>query len=229
MCGGNAEDLDRLKDWLSRRTENRLFLVEAMVDAVASPNIQLHVSADGSTECVGITDQLLDAGLTHCGDASPSQARCIRDMVRCAHLLADWLGDMGYTGIAGFEFVEYINEDGNRRAFLAELNPRVNGATYPLAVRERISPRSALVSGSVFSGVGSFDEVGRLLSDLLYSPAGDRGILPHTTGSLAYDTCGIIALAPSRPEAAELFAEAELRLSAAALPVDPVSCLAGIR
>src|SRR3954452_19985811 len=65
ICGSGSHDQDRLQDWLSRRVENRIFLVEALVDAVASPNIQIHVSTDGSTECVGITDQLLDPALTH--------------------------------------------------------------------------------------------------------------------------------------------------------------------
>ena len=42
---------------------------------------------------------------------------------------------------------EVIAPDGTRKAFLAELNPRVNGATYRLAIHERLSPRSAFVCG----------------------------------------------------------------------------------
>ena len=209
-----AEDLAELEAWLARRTDNRTYLVEAMVDTVISPNVQVHIFPDGSTECIGITDQLLDRELTHRGNAYPTAARCTGNMVRWACRIGEWLGDTGYTGIAGFDFVEYIASDGNPRAFLAELNPRVNSATYPLAVRERISPASAFVSGTIETGVGTFAELRERIPQLLYSPERKSGILPYMTGCLSFGSCGIIALARSRAEAAELFAEAELSLGA---------------
>lgn len=211
---GSAEDLPALEPWLARRSGNRTYLVEAMVHPVISPNVQIYVSRDGSTESVGITDQLLDRQLTHRGNAYPTGARCTGNMVRWAHRIGEWLGDMGYTGIAGFDFVEYIAPDGNHRAFLAELNPRVNGATYPLAVRERLGPASAFVAGTIETGVGTFAELRERMPQLLYSPERKSGILPYMTGCLSFGSCGIIALAPSRAEAAELYGEAELSLGA---------------
>ena len=220
-------DLDALAGWLSQRTDNRIYLVEALVDMVASPNVQIHISPEGSTECVGMSDQLLDPGLSHQGNAHPSTARCTEDMIQWATTLGEWLGDTGYTGIAGFDFVEYIAPDGTRKAFLAELNPRVNGATYPLVVRERLDPASAFVSGTIGTEIGSFAELRERLPHLLYSREREYGILPYMTGCLAFGACGVIALAPSRFEAAELFAEAELSLGAATLAGEPVGSLAG--
>jgi Pre ATP-grasp domain len=211
---GGAGDLAALEVWLVGGRSNRTYLVEAMVDPVISPNVQIYISPDGSTECVGITDQLLDRELTHRGNAYPTAARCTGNTVRWAGRIGEWLGDMGYTGIAGFDFVEYIASDGKPRAFLAELNPRVNSATYPLAVRERIGPAAALVAGTIETGVGTFAELRERMPQLLYSPARKSGILPYMTGCLSFGSCGIIALARSRGEAAELFGEAELSLAA---------------
>jgi biotin carboxylase len=217
-----SEELDALAEQLSRRTDNRIYLVEAMVEATASPNVQIHVSPDGSTKYVGASDQLLDEKLVHRGNAYPSAARCIGDMIRWARIFGEWLGDMGFAGIAGFDFVEYTGSDGGAKAFLAELNPRVNGATYPLAVRERLNAASAFVSGTIPTQAGSFVEVCELLPHLLYSRERGSGILPYAPGCLEYGKCGVIALAPSRGEAAELFAEAELSLGTAAFAPEPV-------
>lgn len=225
--GGTRRDLENLADWLSRRTDSRTYLVEAMVNVLASPNVQILVSADGSTECVGISDQLLDSALTHRGNAYPSQAHCTGEMIRWAMVLGEWLGGMGYIGIAGFDFVEYIDRDGRARAFLAELNPRVNGATYPLAVRERLEPAAAFVSGTIATEIGSFAELRERLPQLLYSREREYGILPYMTGCLAFGTCGIIALAPTRRQAAQLFAQAERRLAPALVRDEAVMSLAG--
>ena len=225
---GTVASLDDLAGWLSGRTDNRLYLVEAMYQAVASPNIQIHVSRKGKTTCVGISDQLLDSSLTHTGNALPSAAACTSDMVRWASRLGEWLGDMGYAGIAGFDFVEYMAPDGKRKAFLAELNPRVNGATYPLAVRERLSPGSAFVCGSIETRLDAFSEVRDRLGHLLYAASRRRGVIPYMPGSLAYGSCGIIALAPTRRESAELFAQAELSLTGAVPQAEPVRALAAI-
>jgi Pre ATP-grasp domain len=211
---GGAGDLAALEVWLAGGRANRTYLVESMVNPVVSPSVQIYISPDASAECVGITDQLLDRELTHRGNAYPTGARCSGNMVRWACRIGEWLGDMGYTGIAGFDFVEYIAPDGNPGAFLAELNPRVNSATYPLAVRERISPTGAFVAGTIEMGVGTFAELRERMPQLLYSLERKSGILPYMTGSLSFGSCGIIALAPCRAEAAELYGEAELSLGA---------------
>lgn len=210
---GGSGDLAALEVWLGRSRTNRTYLVEAMVEPTTSPNVQISISRHG-TDCVGITDQLLDRELTHRGYAYPTGARCTSNMVQWACRIGEWLGDMGYTGIAGFDFVEYIASDGKPRAFLAGLNPRVNSATYPLAVRERIAPAAALVAGTIETGVGRFAELRERMPQLLYSPERKSGILPYMTGRLSFGNCGLIALAPSRAEAAELFGEAELSLAA---------------
>jgi len=206
-------EIDELVERLCGSAENSIYLVESMVEPVASPNIQIHVDArDGSVECVGISDQQLSDGLVHTGNAHPSAARCLEEMVRWAGVLARWLRDAGYAGIAGFDFVEYHDSRGTPRAFLAELNPRVNGATYPLVLFERIGAASAFVSGTLHTEARSFGELRQPLSDLLYRPGKSAGIVPYATGCLRQGRCPVVALAPSRSHAAQLFAEAQLVL-----------------
>ena len=70
------------------------------------------------------------------------------------------------------------------------------------------------MSGTIETGVGTFAELRERMPQLLYSPERKSGILPYMTGCLSFGSCGIIALAPRRAEAAELFCEAELSLNA---------------
>jgi hypothetical protein len=208
---------ERLAHRLGESEANRIYLVEAMVEATASPNIQLHIHAeDGTLECIGISDQRLGSDLVHVGNGHPSPARCLDEMVRWAGTLGRWLRDAGYGGIVGFDFVEYVDDRGQPRALLAEVNPRVNGATYPLALLERLG-MSAFVSGTLDSELGTFAEMRTVLSDLLYLPGRSAGLVPYATGCLRQGKCPVVALASTRREAAELYAEAELVLEGACL------------
>ncbi|MGH2400613.1 MAG: hypothetical protein ACRDF6_12310, partial [bacterium] len=66
-------------------TENRIYLIDSMVDLTASPNVQMRVDpATGSVECMGVTDQRLEQGLIHGGNLYPSAARRTDDMIRWA-------------------------------------------------------------------------------------------------------------------------------------------------
>ena len=206
---------EELAHRLGESEANRIYLVEAMVEATASPNIQLHIDEqDGTLECVGISDQRLDSDLVHVGNGHPSEARCLDEMVRWAGTLARWLRDAGYAGIVGFDFIEYVDDRGQPRALLAEVNPRVNGATYPLALLERLG-MSAFVSGTLNTDLDTFDELRTILSDVLYLPGRRAGLIPYATGCLREGKCPVVALAPTHGEAAKLYAEAELILEGA--------------
>jgi hypothetical protein len=160
---------------------------------------------DGSIECLGVTDQRWEHGLVHGGNSYPSAAVCIEQMLGWAGRLSDWLRDSGFTGPVGFDFVEHATA-GGQSAFLAEVNPRVNGAAYPLRLAERLTGTdSAFCSGTIQSRATSFGELREELSDLFYSPDRGKGIIPYGIGRLAYGKCGVIALAETSAEAAELY------------------------
>ncbi len=206
-------EIDELSAKLEQREDNRFYLVEALFPADASPNIQMHIDPEhGTIDCVGITDQRLNQHLVHTGNSYPSETHCREDLIRWAGVLTRWLRDGGYAGLVGFDFVEYTDEHGGSKAFLAELNPRVNGATYPLFVAERLGIAPAFVSGSIRTGVRTFTDVQEGLHDLLLSPGRKSGLLPYATGCLQYGRCSMIAFGSTAAEAAELFAEAELTL-----------------
>jgi hypothetical protein len=226
VVGGGGEDTDGVLRRLALRADNRIYLVEAMVEATVSPNVQIHVPENGAPlVCVGITDQRWSRGLTHAGNQIPSSARTVCAMEAWARVLAHWMRGQGYTGLVGFDFVEYRDPvTGGFRSILAEVNPRVNGGTYPLAVRARLNASAsragrpqapAFVSGMVDTRARSFARVRAAVGHLLFDPDRGTGVVPYATGCLEHGQCALVALGPSRFRAAELYGAARARLEAA--------------
>jgi hypothetical protein len=226
VVGRGGEDASGVLRRIAARTDNRIYLVEAMVEATVSPNVQIQVPADGGPlVSVGVTDQRWSRGLTHAGNQLPSSARTVEAMDAWARMLANWMRDQGYTGLVGFDFVEYRDSrTGGHRAILAEVNPRVNGGTYPLAVRARLNqaaarsgrpPAPAFVSGTVDTRARTFARVRAAIGHLLFDPDRGTGVLPYATGCLEHGKCALVALAGSRLRAAELYGAAQARLEAA--------------
>jgi hypothetical protein len=226
VVGRGGEDTGGTLRRLAARADNRVYLVEAMVEATVSPNVQIQVPLDdGPLLCTGITDQRWSRGLTHVGNQLPSSGRTLDAMEAWARTLANWMRSQGYTGLVGFDFVEYRDPvTGGLRAILAEVNPRVNGGTYPLAVRARLNAAAgqagrpqapAFVSGTVQTRAVSFARVKAVIGHLLFDPDRGTGVVPYATGCLEHGICSFVALAGSRLRAAELYGAAQARLEAA--------------
>ena len=226
VVGRGGEDTGGVLRRIAARTDNRTYLVEAMVEATVSPNVQIHIPAgEGPLVCVGVTDQRWSRGLTHAGNQVPSSARTVDAMEAWARILANWMRSQGYSGLAGFDFVEYRDPmTGGLRAILAEVNPRVNGGTYPLAVRARLNAAAtaagrpqapAFVSGTVDTRATSYARVRGAIGHLLFDPGRGTGVVPYATGCLEHGKCALVALAGSRLRAAELYGAAQARLEAA--------------
>ena len=226
VVGRGGEDTDGVLRRLAVRADNRFYLVEAMVEATVSPNVQVHIpSDDAPLACTGITDQRWSRGLIHAGNQLPSTARTVDAMEAWARILAHWMRGQGYTGLVGFDFVEYRDPvTKGLRVILAEVNPRVNGGTYPLAVRARLNAAAGLagrpqapafVSGTVETRAASFARVKAAIGHLLFDPDRGTGVLPYATGCLEHGQCSLVALAGSRLRAAEIYGAARARLEAA--------------
>ncbi len=226
VVGRGGEDTDGLLRRLSARSDNRIYLVEAMVEATVSPNIQIYIPSDGGPLiCTGITDQRWSRGLTHVGNQLPSSARTVDAMEAWARMLAHWMRGQGYIGLVGFDFVEYRDpRTGGLRTILAEVNPRVNGGTYPLALRTRLNASAsragrpeapAFVSGTIETRARSFARVRAVMGHLLFDPDRGTGVVPYATGCLEHGKCSLVALSSSRLRAAELYGAAQARLEAA--------------
>jgi hypothetical protein len=169
-------------------TPQDCYLVEQMVELTCSPNIITEIFDDQPPRLIGSTDQILSPSLHHAGNRFPSQALTLELMRNSALVLSRWLGGIGYRGIAGFDFVEYLDPRTDRPAhLLAEINARMNAACYPLAMMDHINTiqrrhRRPLVGGFVNTNVPNvrctFTELAGRAGDLLFDPQTGSGIVP---------------------------------------------------
>jgi len=223
VVGRGGDDAAGAIQRISARNGNPAYLVEAMVDAALSPNLMLRIESDGGITLLGASDQRWGRPLVHAGNLFPSASRLLGPMEGWARTLAAWLRDEGYVGDVGFDFVEYHDPaTGEPRALLAEVNPRVNGASYPLALRERLNAGrrepgpaiAAFASGTLETPARDFAELRDALGDLLFTQATGAGIVPYATGCLRHGRCAAVAFAASRQEALERLAEAKAAMEA---------------
>ncbi len=214
VVGGGADVSAALRR-IALRSDNSVYLVEGMVEATVSPNVQMHIDpSDGAITCAGATDQRWGRSLVHAGNALPSAARTLEAMEGWARRLTEWMRGEGHVGLLGFDFVEYREPlTGAPRAILAELNPRVNGATYPLAIRDRLKA-AAFTSGTLTTRARRFGALREALGDLLFDVESGSGVIPYATGCLDQGSCFAVALGSTREQADELYGEAQAALEA---------------
>lgn len=214
---------------IAGRMDNQVYLVEAMVHAIVSPNVQMYIAAPpGEIRCVGVTDQRLNDEVVHSGNVCPSRAETMTGMLSGARIMSRWLQAEGYVGLVGFDFVEYADaRTGARRWLLAEINPRVNGATYPVAVLDHLqqaarrtgTPRpEAFVSGSVATSVRSFAELRDRCAGQLFDLRTGRGAVPYNVVCLEQGNCGLVVLGPSRGVVTSDYAALEAALGGSRRP-----------
>lgn len=218
VVGGRGEDVDGLLRRLGQREDNRVYLVEVLVTATVSPHVQLHVAADGGPiACVGVTDQRWERPFVHGGNIYPSSGRSADAMLEWSGRLAQWLQGEGYTGLLGLDFVEYADPGtGEPRTLLAEVHPRVDGATYPLAILQRLNafqrqaerPESAaFVSGTLEVRPATFAVFRRAAERFFYVPRTGRGMVPYQVSRLGEGRCGVVMLGASRDEVLRAYGE----------------------
>ncbi|HUT66530.1 MAG TPA: hypothetical protein VMZ05_10360 [Spirochaetota bacterium] len=207
-----------------RARENLVYLVSPCFGPEVSPNILTFVQPDtGEVSLVGASDQRLDEKMVHKGNILPSRAKNLPAMIRDSLGLSRWLRDLGYTGFAGFDFVEYRDEkNGEPRYFLSELNPRVNGALYPRAVQERCrmacdakgSEPSAFLSANLTTTARCFAELEERFGDWFFEPRTKKGVFPYNTGRLSCaGHFSAVFLGSCREEVEEMAQEFEARLA----------------
>jgi hypothetical protein len=218
VVGGRGEDVDGLVRRLGQREDNQVYLVEQLMPAIVSPHVQLHVAANGGPiVCVGVTDQRWERPFVHGRNIYPSTGSSVQ-------AIRDWSGQMdhmlqvaGYAAQLGLDFVEYAEPTtGELRTILAELHPRMDGATYPLAIQQRLNaaqrewgrPESAaFVSGTLDLRPMTFARFRRAAEPFLYSPRTGSGIVPYHVSRLAQGRCGVVMLGGSRGEVLRAYGE----------------------
>ncbi|MBA3965330.1 MAG: hypothetical protein H0X47_06085 [Nitrospirales bacterium] len=206
----NMDSREQVLGAISRTPHSSVYLVQVLHEIVASPNILVFVEPDdGGVEVVSVSDQRLNRHLKHVGNIAPSIASTLADMVRSAESYGRWLQSEGFTGLVGFDFVDYADpESGKSQYLLAEINARANGATYPGFLMEHLNARQfsfdfptigAYLSALVPLRAQSFAEFLHNYDTWLFNPRTGRGIIPY---AICRETmcCNMAFLGPSRNE-----------------------------
>jgi len=194
---------------IAARCDNHIYLVEVFFENIVSPNIQVFIDAAGADiASPSATDQILNSDLKHTGNAHPSEALALPHMFDAIRKLADGLRREGFTGTVGFDCVEYSDPaSGDRKWFLAEINPRINAAAYPTALMHRLNKNhkgsayiKAFHATTVKTKACSFAELQERYGHLFFDPASCRGLFPYNTGCLPGGTFDAAFLGSSREE-----------------------------
>jgi hypothetical protein len=221
-----------LIDAIGRRSDNSLYLVEPLFEASVSPNVEIMMEPRvPPARQVGVTDQVLGPDLVYTGSVHPSRAALASQMVEDSLAVASWMRRRGFTGQVGFDFVEH--RTGGRLAhFLTEINPRVNGASYPLTLlgrlaqlaRKRDAPApEAFRTGYLRVRMKDFGELAQACDSLLYDPAQGEGVVFYATGLLSGGKVGAACLGRTTEAVEDLQARLALRVGAdlaASAPVE---------
>jgi hypothetical protein len=197
-----SESILAALNWAAGRPQDPTYLVEVMLPITVSPNIQMYIDEAG-VHRVGASDQRLNGALLHQGNVYPTHAQTIEEMLDCSDVLADRLRREGYTGLVGIDFCEHEEErTGRPRAFLAEVNPRINGSTYPLVLASLLDPDNTkiggFVCGPIRSAARSFTELADRHGNLLLDRRTCRGALPYNVGYLPRGLCHVVVFDRTR-------------------------------
>lgn len=212
----DPESVQRALSGIAERVDNKIYLVEVMHDLIVSPNVLMHIEPDGGkVTCVGISDQRLNGELVHEGNVYPSEANTLEAMKLSARKLSQWLREEGYTGLAGFDFIECLDrKTGQCEHYLAEINPRINAAVYSVSLMEHLNEGQkrncrpyieAFLSTKVETKARSFAELTDMHEHLFFDPKTGSGLVPYNIGWLAQGKYNLAVFGRTKDEVMETY------------------------
>ena len=222
----HAHEIESTAEQLQQRDNNHVYLVEAMLNVVSSPNIGMYI--DPHTReiyCYSCTEQQLNDRMEHLGNSYPLRNGLLSQMIADATKFTAHLRDGGVTGHVGFDFCEHTSAVGRSSYIFAELNPRLNGATYSQALFDTLQlvqvGSGGLPLTTYFCTFGvvqqsNYAAVERAVSDLLFTPGADMGLLPMYLAYLPQGQCGFMLVANHAEGLAELHARLMERVAPSA-------------
>lgn len=150
---------------------------------LGSPSVQFFV-ADQKVFLFDITEQVLSDESVHQGNVAPplylgNYPELETELMRQAATAASWLHDQDYRGTGSADFL-LIEQQGNLRVILCEVNARVTGATYPALLARHFNPGHCWVMRNIrFRHPVKSNELLSLMdtTGLLYTRAATNGIL----------------------------------------------------
>lgn len=212
----NPKSIQKALKKIAQRIDNRIYLVETMLNAIVSPNIIMHIEPDnGRILCVSVTDQILSDNLAHEGNICPSSVKTLKDMLLSAEKLSRWLQAEGYCGVVGFDFGEYFNPETREfKHFLAEVNPRINSSVYPKFLMEHLNREQeqkgrpcieVFYSTNIKTKASSFNELSKLYGHLFFKPETGKGLVPFNIGCLERGKFTLAVFGKSKNEVMEMY------------------------
>ena len=135
-------------------------------------------------------------------------------MIAAAQRFALYLRDQGVTGHLGFDFCEYKSPPGGSSFVLAELNPRINGATYSQTLLAALNRTQRIQEGpslgafhavKMCTSLSSFAALENAVGELLFRPGQEQGIVPIGLGAFTEGKCGIVMVANQAEGLEELY------------------------
>jgi hypothetical protein len=189
-------------------------VVEELVDAVASPSVQVAIGADGEVRVLSTHDQLLGGPLGHTyqGCRFPAGGPWASDLADIGLRVGVALAADGAVGRLAVDTV--VDRDG--RVLAVEVNPRAGATTHPHATLALLDAGATALraSDSVWlpEPRGADQVVAALRSEGLLLQRGEpAGVLPHLLDAVGRSgRLGLVALGRSPGEADELFERARL-------------------
>ncbi|MCH8217092.1 MAG: ATP-grasp domain-containing protein [Planctomycetes bacterium] len=151
---------------------------------VCSPSVQLFLK-ENLISLYDWTDQILSNDSVHEGNISPPVSlqhneEVGKSIIEQAQETAKWLHRQGYRGTASVDFL-VTQGDSEFTVYVAEINARVTGATYPSMLACHFLPGGAwLMRNLRFRAHPSPEQVLDILtkSDSLFLPGHPQGVLP---------------------------------------------------
>lgn len=226
LLKSNAQQIEDMLADIKMTVIPDVWLVDAWHAPLCSPNVQYYLDSDrGEVIFLTATDQRLNVKMEHIGNSWPSSAENIQQIIEAGRQVARWYLESGGAGIIGIDFVEYrCPQTSETSFFFAELNPRVNGATYPVAVVERLNRRQfesgrrppqirSFISGHISTHCRDFRSLVRSLDELLYDPDSSYGLFPYNLAPLSAGSFDGVACGRHRDEAVAIWDESVSRLS----------------
>ena len=174
-----GDDLGRLGEGVSVAVDERLFVLQPLLEVMGSPNVQYEIGEEGA-ELLGVSGQEMTQSFAFGGNSYPSVFGDDLRLLEQGERVGRWLFEAGYRGIVGIDFIVTNDEGGGGEVFIVEINPRVNTSTFPLMMGKRLGKGAfRLMTGIRVEGVEGFGDVaGGVGEGLMFDVSKGYGMVP---------------------------------------------------
>ncbi len=159
------------------------------VESVTSPSVQFFIQDDG-IDLFDITSQILSGDSVHEGNYAPPGDYgdpTLTSIMEQAIEVSRWLHENGYRGPGSVDFIVVeMQQGGEMKPYVCEVNARVTGATYPSVLARHLRPDGAWLMRNIrfetrVKGADVLDMLEK--GDWLYEKGKSSGVIPINLNS----------------------------------------------